>query len=119
MREDGIDMLLSKHNVDILVAPSGPVASRVDPINGDVWPSFPGAGSMAAIAGYPNITVPMGTIHGMSVGISFMAAKDQDAKVLSYGFAYEQATNLRAEPQYYKTAEDRPEVAKAMKPYSK
>jgi amidase len=118
-REDGIDMLLAKHNVDILVAPSGAIASRVDPINGDVWPNFPGAGSMAAIAGYPNITVPMGTIHGMSVGISFMASKDQDAKVLSFGFAYEQATNLRAEPQYYKTAEDKPEIAKAMKPYSK
>ncbi len=114
-REDGIDMLLAKHNVDILVSPSGPVASRVDPINGDVWPSFPGAGSMAAIAGYPHITVPMGTVHGMPVGFSFIGGKDQDAKVLSYGFAYEQNSNLRAEPQYLKDAEARPEIAKAMR----
>jgi len=113
--EDGIDMLLAKHNVDILVSPSGPVASRVDPINGDVWPSFPGAGSMAAIAGYPHITVPMGTVHGMPVGFSFIGGKDQDAKVLSYGFAYEQNSNLRAEPQYLKDAEARPEIAKAMR----
>ncbi len=113
-REEGIDMLLTKHNVDILVAPSGPVASRTDPLNGDVWPNFPGAGGMAAIAGYPNITVPMGTIHGMPVGVSFMAARFQDAKVLSYGYAYEQATNLRAEPQYLATAEERPEIARAM-----
>jgi amidase len=117
MRDDGIDMLLAKHNVDVLVAPSGPVASRTDAINGDVWPSFPGAGSMAAIAGYPNITVPMGTIHGMSVGVSFMAGKDEDAKVLSYGYAYEQATNLRAEPQYLKTAEEQSDIKKAMKGY--
>ena len=117
MRDDGIDMLLAKHNVDVLVAPSGPVASRTDAVNGDVWPSFPGAGSMAAIAGYPNITVPMGIIHGMSVGVSFMAGKDEDAKVLSYGYAYEQVTNLRAEPQYLKTAEEQPDVRKAMKGY--
>jgi amidase len=114
-REDGIDMLLATYNVDILVSPSGPVASRVDPINGDVWPSFPGAGSMAAIAGYPHITVPMGTVHGMPVGFSFIGAKDQDAKVLSYGFAYEQNSNMRAEPQYLKDAEARPEIAKAMR----
>lgn len=113
-REDGIDMLMAKHNVDILVSPSGPVPSRSDPINGDVWPSFPGAGGMAAIAGYPIITVPMGTIHNMSVGVSFIGAKDEDAKVLSFGYAYEQRTNLRAEPTYMKDAEDMPDVRRAM-----
>ena len=47
-REEGIDKLLAEHNVDVLVAPSGPMVPRVDPINGDVWPPFPGSGSMAA-----------------------------------------------------------------------
>ena len=114
-REEGIDKLLAEHNVDVLVAPSGPTVSRVDPINGDVWPPFPGSGSMAAIAGYPHITVPMGTIHSLSVSFSFMGAKDDDAKVLSYGYAFEQLTNERAEPQYYTNAEELPDIAAAMR----
>ncbi len=114
-RAGGIDKLLADNNVDILVAPTGAPSSRIDPINGDVWPPFPGAGSMAAIAGYPHITVPAGTIHNLSVGFSFIGAKDEDAKVLSYGYAYEQLTNLRAEPQYLNSAEDLPDVAAAMR----
>jgi amidase len=116
-RAGGIDAMMAAHNVDILVSPSGPVPGRIDAINGDVWPSFPGAGWIAAIAGYPHVSVPMGTVHGMPVGFSFMAGKDQDAKVLSYGYAYEQRTNLRAEPQYLPTAEARDEIAGPMKGY--
>lgn len=113
-RENGIDAMIAAHEVDILVSPSGPVPGRIDPINGDVWPPFPGAGWIAAIAGYPHVTVPMGTVHGMPVGVSFIGAKDEDAKVLSFGYAYEQRTNLRAEPQYLNTAEERPEIAGPM-----
>lgn len=116
-RAGGIDAMLAEHNVDILVSPSGPVPGRIDAINGDVWPSFPGAGWIAAIAGYPHVSVPMGTVHGMPIGFSFMGAKDEDAKVLSYGYAYEQRTNLRAEPQYLPTAEAREEIAGPMKGY--
>ena len=112
---DGIDKLLGDNNVDILVSPSGPVAPRVDPVNGDVWPSWAGGGYLAAIAGYPHVTVPMGTVHGVPVGISFMGAKDTDAAVLSYGYAYEQRTMHRADPQYLPGAEARPEIGPAMK----
>ena len=115
-RENGIDALLAEHEVDILVAPSGPVAGRIDPINGDVWPDWAGAGSLAAIAGYPHLTVPMGTVDGMPVGLSFIGAKDADAEVLAYGYAYEQATNLRPEPRYLRTAADRPDIARALAP---
>ncbi len=114
-RENGIDALLAQYEVDILVSPSGPVAPPIDPINGDVWPEWAGAGNLAARAGYPHITVPMGTVHGVPIGFSFMGAKDEDAAVLSYGYAYEQATHHRAEPQYLNTAEDREEIAKAMR----
>lgn len=114
-REDGIDRLLAEHDVIALVAPTGPLAPRVDPVNGDVWPDWPGAGFMAAIAGYPHLTVPMGTARGLPVGISFMGGKDQDATILSLGYAYEQASNARAEPQYYQTAEDLPNIANAMR----
>ena len=113
-REGGIDALRQAYNVDVLVAPSGPVAPRVDPINGDVWPPFPGAGGMAAIAGYPHLTVPMGTVHNVPVGISFIGTINQDADILSYGYAFEQRTQLRAEPQYLPEAEALSEVSTAM-----
>ncbi len=114
-RENGIDRLLAEHDVVALVAPSGPLAPRVDPVNGDVWPDWAGAGYLAAIAGYPHLTVPMGTVRGIPIGLSFMGGKDQDARILSLGYAYEQRTQARAEPQYVQTAEDLPEIAEAMR----
>ena len=114
-RENGIDKLLADHVVDMLVSPSGPLSPRVDPVNGDTWPSWAGAGYLAAIAGYPHITVPMGEVHGVPIGFSIMGAKDADADILSWGYAFEQASQLRVEPQYLPNAEARPEIAAAMK----
>lgn len=114
-RENGIDALMTENDVDILVSPSGVLAPRVDPINGDVWPQWAGGGWLAAIAGYPHATVPMGSVHGLPIGISFMGAKDDDANVLYFAYSYEQRTNHRIDPQYLTSAEDRSEVAAAMK----
>ncbi len=113
-RESGIDKLLAENNVSVLVAPSGPVAPRIDPVNGDVWPEWAGAGSIAAIAGYPNLTVPMGDVHGIPVGISFMGTSGTDGALLRYGYAYEQASGIRLTPRYLPTAEARSEIAEAM-----
>ena len=113
-REQGIDRLLAEYDVNVLVSPSGPVAPRIDPVNGDVWPEWAGAGWMAAQAGYPHLTVPMGDVHGIPIGVSFIGSAGDDAAILAYGYAYEQATLLRPEPRYLKSAEDRPEIAKAM-----
>lgn len=114
-RANGIDKLLADNDVSMLVSPSGPLSPRVDPVNGDTWPDWAGAGYLAAIAGYPHITVPMGSVHGVPIGFSIMGAKDADADILSWGFAYEQASEMRVEPQYLPTAEARPEIAGAMK----
>lgn len=113
---DGIDKLMAENNVDMLVSPSGPVASRIDPVNGDVWPAWAGAGYLAAVAGYPHITIPMGDVHGVPIGFSIMAGKAQDADVLSYGYAFEQVAGKRVEPKYLRSAEDRQELEKAMRP---
>ena len=113
-RENGIDKLLADHNVSVLVAPSGPVAPRVDPVNGDVWPEWAGAGWAHAVAGYPNLTVPMGDVHGVPVGISFMGGRNTDAAILGYGYAYEKASGIRLTPKYLESAEDRPEIKAAM-----
>jgi len=117
-RKNGIDKLLKEYDVAVLVAPSGPVVPRVDPVNGDIWPNdWPGFGSMAARSGYPHITVPMGGIKNLSVGFSFIGGKNEDANILSYAYAYEQKSKRRLEPQYLKNAEDVPSISKAMKPY--
>lgn len=115
-RKNGIDRLLTENNVEVLVGPSGVIAPRVDPINGDVWPQWAGAGYLAAIAGYPNLTVPMGNVHGLPIGISFMASGGEDAKVLSIGYAYEQATSHRIDPTFLPSAEARPEIGPSMGP---
>lgn len=113
-RAEGIDRLLAEFDVDVLVTPSGPLAPRIDPVNGDTWPDWAGAGYLAAIAGYPHLSVPMGEVHGIPIGVSFMGAKGTDARMLSYGYAYEQATLLRPDPKYLPSAEERSEIGKAM-----
>ena len=113
-RQEGIDRLLAAHEVDVLVAPSGPLAPRIDPVNGDVWPEWAGAGYLAAIAGYPHLTVPMGSVHSVPAGLSFIGAAEDDPAILAYGYAYEQASQARPDPEYLADAEARPEIAAAM-----
>lgn len=112
-----IDALLANEDVDVLVAPTGVIAPRVDPINGDVWPGgWPGYGSAAARAGYPHATVPMGGVHALPVGLSFIGSNLQDANVLSYAYAYEQVSQRRLTPQYYENAEALVDINRAMNP---
>jgi amidase len=113
-REQGIDRLLAEYDVNLLVSPSGPVAPRIDPVNGDVWPAWAGAGSIAAQAGYPHLTVPMGDVHGIPIGVSFIGSAGDDAAIIAYGYAYEQASQLRPDPNYLESAEDRLEISAAM-----
>ena len=112
--KNGIDRLMTDYAIDIIISPSGPLAPRFDPVNGDVWPSWAGAGYLAAVAGYPHLTVPMGTVRNIPIGLSFMASAGQDADLLSYGYAYEQASKLRAEPKYLRTVEDDPKIYEAL-----
>ena len=111
---NGIDAMMAENNVDVLASPSGPVAGRIDPINGDVWPDWAGAGYLAAIAGYPHITVPMGDIDGMPIGMSFMSGEGRDGEVLAFGYAYEQATGHIKVPQFLPSAESNEGIAAAM-----
>lgn len=90
-REEGIDRLLREHRVAFLVAPTTGPAWVTDLIRGDNFPGGIGGGSLAAIAGYPHLTVPMGAVENLPVGISFMGAKWQDHAILQAGAAYERA----------------------------
>jgi amidase len=93
---EGIDRLLATYKVDALIAPSTGPAWVTDLLNGDHISG--GAMTLAAVAGYPHLTVPMGQVGGLPVGLSFVGPAWSDAKVLAFGFAYEQRTHARRPP---------------------
>jgi amidase len=112
---EGIDKLLHDNNVVALVGPTMPPAWPIDAVNGDQI-SGGGGGALAAVAGYPHLTVPMGQVHGLPVGLSFMGAKWDDARILALGFAYEQASHRRVEPRFLPSIEESPEIAPHLRP---
>ena len=95
---DGIDKLLADNRLDALIAPTVSPAWTSDLINGDHVTGS--TGSLAAIAGYPHLTVPMGQVRGLPVGLSFMGPAWSDAKMLGLGYAFEQATHARQAPTF-------------------
>ena len=114
---DGIDKFLADNNVDVLVAPSFGPSWLVDGVYGDNTLGNAGAGYLAAIAGYPHLTVPMGTVRELPVGLSFMSTAGDDANVLSYGYDYEQASQRIVTPKFHRNLDSIPAVARANRPY--
>ena len=100
-RKEGIDATMDKNNLDALIGPTGGPAWLTDHINGD---SFGGGSSgTAAVAGYPNITVPAGFISGLPVGISFFGRAWSEPVLIRVAYAFEQATNVRKAPHFLPT----------------
>ncbi|MEP7346520.1 MAG: amidase, partial [Gemmatimonadaceae bacterium] len=100
-RGAGIDAAMSKHRLDAIVAPTGGPAWTTDLVNGD---HFTGESStLAAVAGYPSITVPSGFIHGLPVGLSFIGGPWQEGALVRFAFAFEQATKVRRKPAFLPT----------------
>lgn len=97
-RENGIDKLLKEYGVDALMAPTGSPAWKTDLITGDHF--LGGSSSLAAIAGYPSITVPMGFVSELPVGVSFFSTAWSEATLLEIAYAYEQSTKHRKAPKY-------------------
>ncbi len=109
---EGIDRMLKEHNVVALVGPTVAPAWLIDAVHGDQYPGG-GAGGLAAVAGYPHLTVPMGHVRGMPVGLSFIGPKWSDALILSLGYAYEQASQKRLDPRFIRSVEETPDVERA------
>lgn len=112
---EGIDRLLAQHKVVALIGPTMPPAWKIDAVNGDQIAGG-GAGSLAAVAGYPHLTVPMGLVKGLPVGLSFIGSKWSDAKMLSLGYAFEQARGPFPAPRFLPSIESEPPVAPALLP---
>ena len=85
-----IDGLLAEHALDLLVMPTSALSFSIDLVHGDHYPG--GSSSMAAIAGYPNITVPAGRIKGLPAGLSFVGTAFSEPVLIRAAYAYEQAT---------------------------
>jgi amidase len=113
---NGIDGLLKQYRIVALVGPTMPPAWKIDAVNGDQI-SGGGAGSLAAVAGYPHLTVPMGLVKGLPVGLSFIGPKWSEAQLLSLGYAYEQARGPFPKPKFYRSIEEGdPQVAPYLQP---
>lgn len=97
-RENGIDKLLKENKLDALMAPTGSPAWKTDLINGDHF--MGGSSSLAAISGYPAITVPMGFIDELPVGVSFFSKAWSEPLLIEIAFAYEQSTKHRKAPKF-------------------
>ena len=98
---DGIDATLAAQHLDALIAPATSPAWLIDPINGD---QFTGSGyGVAAVAGTPSLTVPMGDSHGLPIGIVFMGPAWSEGRLIELGYAFEQSTHARKSPQFLPT----------------
>jgi len=96
-----IDKAMDEHRLDAIIAPTGSPAWPIDPVNGDHFRIA--SSSAAAAAGYPNITIPAGQIHGLPVGISFFGRAWSEPALLRVAYAFEQATRARRTPEFLPT----------------
>ncbi len=100
-RTEGIDAVMKKHKLDAIIVPSNQPAWTTDLLNGDHFTG--GSTSFAAVSGYPSITVPMGLVGELPVGLSFMARAWEEGKLITLAHAFEQATKLRRAPKFLTT----------------
>jgi len=102
-RKEGIDAVMEKFQLDALVAPTGGPACLTDLVDGDH--DVGGSSTPAAVAGYPNITVPAGFIFGLPVGISFFGRAYSEPTLIKLAYSFEQATRHRRAPQFLHSAD--------------
>lgn len=105
--KDGIDAMLAKAGAAILVEPSYGAAWLIDPVYGDQY-SGPSSSELPAVSGYPNLTVPMGLVRGLPVGLSFIGTAFAEQALLNAGYVYEQASKARRAPRYLPQADAGP-----------
>ena len=94
-----IDKVLKDNKLDAIIGVTNGMACCIDLVNGDYGGGFSFSGP-AAMAGYPHITVPMGLVHGLPVGLSFISTAYAEGEIIKLGYAYEQASKKRAAPEF-------------------
>jgi amidase len=99
-----LDDLIGRYRLDALIGLTTQPAFRVDLVRANSSGSGEFTG-LAAVAGYPHLTVPMGSVHGLPVGLSFVGPAWSDDRMLALGYAFEQATHARKAPEYLPSLE--------------
>ena len=97
-QENGIDLVMKKNKLDAIISPTGSAAWKTDLLLGDHF--IGGSSSLAAISGYPAITVPMGFIENLPVGITFYGRAWSEPILIEIAYSYEQGTKHRKSPKY-------------------
>lgn len=100
-REAGIDAALREHRLDALVAPTGAPAFTIDQLNGNR--SLGGSSSPAALAGYPLVTVPAGSVFGLPLNLTFMGTAHSEPTLIRLAYAFEQARHAWQPPRFLPT----------------
>lgn len=100
---DEIDSLMTQHKLDAIVAPTNAPTWMTDLVNGDCGSNYISSSSLAAISGYPSITVPAGFIHELPIGLSFIGRPYSEDVLIRLGYAFEQATKARRKPKFLAT----------------
>ena len=103
-REEGLDATLAEHRLDAILGPSGGPAWVTDLVHGDHFSV--GSSGAAAVAGYPNVTVPAGHVHGLPVGVSFFGAAWSEPTLIRIAWAFEQAAPHRRPPRFRATVDE-------------
>jgi amidase len=97
-QQEGIDRVMDEHNLDAIIAPTGSPAWSTDWLNGDNF--HIGSSSPAAWSGYPIITIPMGDVYGLPVGLSFFGRAWSEPILIEIAYGFEQNTNARITPTF-------------------
>lgn len=96
-REKGIDKMLEAHDLDAIMSLTGGPAWTIDEVNGDNYTIH--SSSLAAVAGYPNISVPAGDVLGLPIGVSFFSTAYTEAELIEVAYSFEQHVNARIVPK--------------------
>jgi len=97
-RDNGLDAALQQNSLDALIAPTNGPATKIDLVNGDHW--LGGTSTLAAIAGYPLVTVPAGYRHGLPIGITFMGGAFSEETLVRLAYAFEQRVQVFTAPTF-------------------
>ncbi|HLJ52985.1 MAG TPA: amidase [Rhizomicrobium sp.] len=112
-----LDKLFTENHLDALIRSTDDASFRIDIVKGDNDTS--NSSFLPATAGYPHLTVPMGLVRGLPVGLSFIGPAWSEASLLALGHAFEQATHARKPPAFLPSLEAEPDVAKAFEPQAR